>query len=196
MHEKFTLKNELKYHTEKAHLNDCSECGKNYQSLKFLTNHIRTVHTVQRFCADCSKVFSTKSKLTSHMSNIHAVGEFYVKFVVKSLHERTSSKTTQKKHSRRKQIVNSSRKSDILQIAKIVNKAHEPHAIGADTMANTACNIPHIAMIVNQPHKQHTILEDTEAYTSCNIPHFVKSVNQSHKQHAIRASEQTPRLLC
>ena len=76
---------------------------------------------------------------------------------------------------------------DILQIAKIVNKAHEPHAIRADTMANTACNIPHIAMIVNQPHKQHTILEDTEAYTSCNIPHLVKSVNQSHKHHATRA---------
>ena len=47
---------------------------------------------------------------------------------------------------------NSSRKSDILQIAKIVNKAHAPNVIRADTMANTACNI---VKSVNQSHKQH-----------------------------------------
>ena len=73
--ENFSLKYELKNHTKKAHAkkaDDCSECGKINQSLKFLTSHIRTIHTVQRFCTDCSKVFFTKSKLTSHMSNIHA----------------------------------------------------------------------------------------------------------------------------
>ena len=38
--EKFTLMNELKNHTEKAHAkkaDDCSECGKNNQSIKILT---------------------------------------------------------------------------------------------------------------------------------------------------------------
>ena len=47
--EKLTLKNELINHTEKAHAkkaDNCSKCGKNNQSLKFPTSHIRTVHTV------------------------------------------------------------------------------------------------------------------------------------------------------
>ena len=50
--EKLTLKNELINHTEKAHAkkaDNCSKCGKNNQSLKFPTSHIRTVHKVQRF---------------------------------------------------------------------------------------------------------------------------------------------------
>ena len=59
---------------------------------------------------------------------------------------------------------------NIPKFVKIVNHAHIPHAIRADTTVDTACSINNIAKIVNKSHEPHAIRADTTANTACNFP--------------------------
>jgi len=50
----------------------CSECGKSYKSVKYLTSHIRTVHTVNPCtCPHCNANFKNSRYLCQHLQRSH-----------------------------------------------------------------------------------------------------------------------------
>jgi len=52
----------------------CNECSKSYISLKYLTSHIKTVHTVQPcFCPHCETEFKNPRYLCQHLQRAHKI---------------------------------------------------------------------------------------------------------------------------
>ena len=71
--EKFTLKQQLKNHTETVHTKAdclCQFCSKTF---KYLSSHIKDVHMKDEcICPHCAKSFHNKKHLNGHLASVHS----------------------------------------------------------------------------------------------------------------------------